>query len=592
MDPLFPPMPKDLSKVSDTEVNELLAEHTAASDLIVADDPEFLKDLPADEIIKQFETGVEQIKTLRAELAARETAAENYQSRKDELAAAARGETVNDEPSGEEPAETPQAEAETDETDETVEETVEEKELVLVASAEESEEPETPRMLRRPPAPAADRIVVNEPEQKTLSFVASGMLPSTPPGTRFDSLGEIVEAQTRLARSLGKPNKRVGGIEERYPVAQLDYRENFPEERTLHKTDWQANSEKIAAVGSPFIGGRKGREALVASGGLCAPLEPIYSMPQYAVTDRPVRDALPNFRAERGGVNVPVATTIGDITTAITVIEAADDALGGTFATKSCQTLDCPQYDETTVTVIAHCREFGNLNAMAWPEKIAHENELTMAAHARTAEEYLLDRIKSLSVNVTSGAETLGALIYLVDAIVKARFGIVSRLRMNPETVFTALLPAVLPDLLQLDTVQTQFGRYTSEEELVAYLRGLDINPVFYIDTPTTGEAQIASVDQAAGALDDLPDTIQWALFPAGAFLHIDMAELNLGIVRDSTLNSTNDFQVFGETFENVARIGPPQAAYWVTTDLCANGNFPPAGTTRTCDSGVQSPIT
>ena len=29
------------------------------------------------------------------------------------------------------------------------------------------------------------------------------------------------------------------------------------------------------------------------------------------------------------------------------------------------------------------------------------------------------------------------------------------------------------------------------------------------------------------------------------------------------TLNSTNDFQVFGERFRNVARIAPAQAAYW-----------------------------
>ena len=62
------------------------------------------------------------------------------------------------------------------------------------------------------------------------------------------------------------------------------------------------------------------------------------------------------------------------------------------------------------------------------------------------------------------------------------------------------------------------------------------------------------------------------------------MGVLELGIVRDSTLNSTNDFQVFGERFRNVARIAPAQAAYWVTTDLCASGQFPPAGTARTCD--------
>ena len=44
-------------------------------------------------------------------------------------------------------------------------------------------------------------------------------------------------------------------------------------------------------------------------------------------------------------------------------------------------------------------------------------------------------------------------------------------------------------------------------------------------------------------------------------------ARSSSGIVRDSTLNSTNDFQMFGETFGNVARLAPAQAAYWVTSD-------------------------
>jgi hypothetical protein len=313
-------------------------------------------------------------------------------------------------------------------------------------------------------------------------------------------------------------------------------------------------------------------------------------MTNLASQARPVRDALPSFRAERGGINVPTPTTIGDITTAITVIEEADDALGGTFATKGCQTMECPDYTETAVTIISHCREFGNLNAMAWPEKIQHENDLTMAAHARTAEQYLLDRIKAQSVNVTNGAETLSALAYLVDGIVKAKFGIRGRLRLDRGVRFQALLPAVVEDLLELDTIQTRDGnRFKSIGELNGYLAGLGIDVSYYLDTPTTGVAQIATVDETAGALDDLPDFVQWAIYPQGTFLHLDMAELNLGIVRDSTLNSTNDFQNFGESFENVARIGPAQAALWVTTDLCANGMLAPAGTARTCDAGVAT---
>jgi hypothetical protein len=98
------------------------------------------------------------------------------------------------------------------------------------------------------------------------------------------------------------------------------------------------------------------------------------------------------------------------------------------------------------------------------------------------------------------------------------------------------------------------------------------------------GISQIADAAQTAAAVDGFPSSLEVGFFPAGTFLHLDMAELNLGIVRDSTLNSTNDFQIFGESFENVARIGPDQAAYWMTLDICPTGQFPPLGTARTCE--------
>jgi hypothetical protein len=330
--------------------------------------------------------------------------------------------------------------------------------------------------------------------------------------------------------------------------------------------------------------GTMSQEALTASGGICAPSTPFYSLVNFGSEATPVWDALPVFRAARGGVNIPDSSYIADITTAISSISEENDAAGGTFATKSCQDLTCPSYTETFVNIFAHCREYGNLNARTWPEKIAHENALTMQALARTSETFMLDRIKALSVNVTNGAETLGALIYLVDAIVKARFGIIGRFRMPRNARFRAYIPYWVPPMLVLDNVQTQFDRFRSEDSLVAYLREQYIDPVFYLDSPSTGTTQLPDSAQTAAAIDALPDNVQWAIHPDGAFLGIDSGSLELGIVRDSTLNSTNDFQVFGEYFRNVVRLAPAQAAWWVTSDLCASGQFPPAGTARTCD--------
>lgn len=576
-DPLFPELPEDLSALSDEDLATLKREHEIAAELIDADDEDFIKGMEADEVLAAYEAGVAQIEAIVAEQKARVEAEQTYLSRKDELAARRKALAAEKDEAVEAEAETlaaaDESENEVEETDE--EPAAEEAPEVVVASAEPTPAPAV--KLRRPPAPAADRLPTGE---RQAVLVAAAGVEGVRPGQAVDRI-DLAKAYKKTADRWGRVAKHDAGIEQRILVASASF--DFPESRKLHSSDWEINAKKIAEVVPLGVPGVLGNAELTASGGLCAPLTPFYSMPNFAVQSRPVRDALPSFMAERGGVNVPTATTIGDITSAITVIEEADDALGGTYATKSCQDMECPSYTEVPVTVISHCREYGNLNSMAWPEKIAHENDLTMAAHARAAEGYLLDRIKALSINVTNGAETLGALVYLVDGIVKAAAGMRYRLRMNPDARFRALLPSFLPDLLVLDTVQTQFDRFQSKDQLVAYLRGVGIEPTFYLDTPSTGTSQGFSAETAS-ALDGFPDNVQWAIYPEGTFIHVDSGSLELGIVRDSTLNSTNDYQFFGETFENVARLGPEQAALWVTSDLCANGQFPPAGTARTCD--------
>ena len=588
MDPLFPELPEDLASLGDKELEDLLQEHIHAAQLIDDEDEEFIDGLEAEDVLAQYEAGVENIEKIVAEQKARVEAHQTYAENKAALAerrAAVLASSEAEEDDGgegdgdeteesEEDAELAVAEveeAEEEEAEESAEEEAEEAAVVVAAAA-----PKRVPMRRQPPPSPAKNRELAEPTSTVL--VAAGGLEDVRAGKVFDRMS-LAQAMKITGIRKGPPTKSKSGVEEKFRIASAHY--SYPEDRILDPSDWSVNREKIANVVPDGVPGVFG---LVASGGLCAPLTPFYDMPNFASQARPVRDALPSFQADRGGVNVPTATVIGDITSAITVIEEEEDALGGTFATKSCQDLTCPAYTETAVTIISHCREYGNLNARAWPEKIAHENDLTMAAHARTAEGYLLDRIKTLSVNVTNGAETLGALIYLVDGIVKAGFGIRSRLRMRADAQLRVLLPDILPYLLQLDTVQTQFDRFQSRDQLTSYLRSFNITPSYYMDTPSTGTSQIADASQTAAAIDPLPDTIQWAIFPEGAFIHLDGGSLELGLVRDSTLNSTNDFQIFGETFENVARIAPAQAAYWVTSDLCASGQFPPAGTVRTCD--------
>ena len=606
MDPkkLFPDTPDDLTALDDDAVKALLEESEKAVELIVADDAEFLKGLSGDEVNAQFEAAIEPIKAIRSEIAARATAYENYKAKMAELANALAAEDEPEDGDGDE-AVTEEIEvvAEAD-VEETVEETVEERELITASVT-------APRYSRTPPAPAADRISVSTVEAQGSALVASGGYKANfPAALDSDTLARLAKEVTSDLGPLAHneaPGKYVtdvapyqistwadGRREEigggqivwdgpRTKMARAEF--NFPEERILNGSD---DFEKILAVlpeTTTFMGrqGQHGGQALVASGGICAPSTPFYSMQNYGTEAEPVWDSLPVFQAARGGVNVPESTYIADITTAISSISEENDALGGTFATKSCQDLTCPSYTETFVNIFAHCREYGNLNARTWPEKIAHENALTMQALARVSEGFMLDRLKALSINVTNGGTGQGSLIYTVEAIVRASFGIRGRLRMPRNARFRWVLPYWVPDILVLDNISTQFDRFRDQESLVGYLRSVGIDPVFYLDTPSSGTTQLPDSAQTAAAIDATPANFQSAFYPEGAFLGIDSGSLELGIVRDSVLNSTNDFQVFGERFRNLVRLAPAQAAYWITTTYCSAGIFPALGTARTC---------
>jgi hypothetical protein len=75
---------------------------------------------------------------------------------------------------------------------------------------------------------------------------------------------------------------------------------------------------------------------------------------------------------------------------------------------------------------------------------------------------------------------------------------------------------------------------------------------------------------QGAGALNPWPDTVQWGLYDEGHHLFLDGGTLDLGIVRDSTLNRTNDFETFVETFEGLAPRGVE--SIWITSTVCPDG--------------------
>ena len=67
-----------------------------------------------------------------------------------------------------------------------------------------------------------------------------------------------------------------------------------------------------------------------------------------------------------------------------------------------------------------------------------------------------------------------------------------------------------------------------------------------------------AALFEKAMPIEEIPAATTWVLYPESSHLFIDGGTLELGIIRDSVLNQTNNYQVFRETYEQVVLIENP----------------------------------
>ena len=423
-------------------------------------------------------------------------------------------------------------------------------------------------------APARSRRSAPQETATLVPLTASAGAVDVRMGSEFPDMLSVARSMIERHRQNGK-NVPEGAMEN-VGIARASWSHLYPADRNIVGLNEEEQQALIAAVvderqiRANFEKRRKDDPgSLTASGGLCAPVTPYYNLQMISVADRPVRSALPAFNADRGGIRAARPASLAAITTGVGAMTAAQDAAGGTTGTKTCQTVDCPAFTETDVEILYHCLRFGNLGARTFPERVAQWNNLVLAAHARLGDRTLLTGIDTNSTAVTAASLGLGASADLLSEVLVAAAGMRSRHRIDPEAVLRLLMPRWVIDLVVSDVYRSQFGRWDmTPEKFVALLRQGNVEPSFYIDS-ASGKNQEFGV-QNAGALLPFPSTVTWYLYPEGSFLYLDGGILELGIVRDSVLNSTNDFEIFGESFENVAFIGVESLA--VTSTTCDSG--------------------
>jgi hypothetical protein len=443
------------------------------------------------------------------------------------------------------------AEAETEKT-EIAQEVEQEEQAPVTASAEEGFQ-----------APA-DRQPVIEVNYAPTAITAGADIPGYTAGSTIKDMYEVASAMEKRIHSLRRVN---GGDGEQHIVASIVT--SFPEERTL-ATDAESNMLKIGAVSGPG--------ALVASGGHAAPFEVKYDI--YGIgstTVRPVRDSLPRFQADRGGVRfvTPPSFAAGTYADAVGVWTAANDsAQTPNPATKTSYTVTAAAENTVATDAVTLQLQFGNLMTRAYPELIARHNELALVQHAREAEQYLLGKIDSASTQVnahvatTEAASLVGFARDFLVQIRKAAVAYRSRHRIDPNTQLQAIVPMWIYDAMAADLTLNMPGDgnlSVSRSEIDGYLALSNVTLVASPDLTVFG-----SQSGSAAKLLEFPDQFEWYLFAEGSFLFLDGGTLDLGIIRDSTLVGTNDYKMFVETFEGIAFVGIESLA--ITTSISING--------------------
>ena len=396
----------------------------------------------------------------------------------------------------------------------------------------------------------ADRRPVAQASVAPVAITAGADIPGYTAGSPMNDMHDVASAFEKRIHALRRVN---GGDGEQHIVASIATQ--YPEERILTQ-DAESNWAKVQAVTGP--------EALVASGGHSAPFEVKYDIFGLGTTARPLRDALPKFQADRGGIRFVTPPVLSSYANAVGIWTAANDS-AETPSPSSKLSLTVSAASENTVATDAVTLQlqFGNLMTRAYPELIARHNELGLIQHAREAEGQILTRLTALSTAVTSTSLIGVARDFLVQ-LGRAASNYRGRHRLEADAPLRVIAPYWIKDAMVADLAIAAPGDNTlnAAAEIDGYIASRNINITYHIDDFTDA--------QGASAMNEFADTFVWYMFAEGTFLFLDGGTLDLGVIRDSTLVGTNDYKMFVETFEGVAKVGVESLK--VTSTISVNG--------------------
>jgi hypothetical protein len=441
--------------------------------------------------------------------------------------------------------------AEEEEVEETVVESTEEIEVPVVETPEVEEIPEVEEVEEE------EKVLVAAPSIGALAKRAPkhpvpvpAIVASAGPGLEgktFADSGEMVKAVMKYWKSFGSSVPR---HEERYVAASFDtldqYKFQVTGEVDHDSTVIDAMLKEIRADAQT----NPETYALVASGGFCAPAQPVYDF--FSISEEAGMIQLPTVGAPRGRLTYPVSTSYATIRAnggwEDAVAQQHSNADDEGSATKASFAVACVSNTTCTIDAYPVILQFGNFQQRFYPEHVADALVESMRFNAHFVNATLIAAMVAASTAELGGDPGGGGLVNVSHLVGFAAAKYRDNFRMSPTATLTLVAPAWVLDALAADLIArgSTVSFENAKGRVASVLAGFGVNVQWVQDYQSIGDNDDAG----------WPDAADFLLYAPGTFIRLDEGKLDLGIVRDSTLNSTNDFQIFTETFEAVCEIG------------------------------------
>jgi hypothetical protein len=573
-------VPEDLSTLDDDALSALIDQFAAAGAALYAPDEGIIPDAAGMETMRQLAEGAE---TLRAEQAARVTAAAERATEAAALAAQIAPVVDETETEGEDGAEGEEAPAEGE--DATEDETAVEGEEAPAEGEEGAEALAASGRRRgmninlgavrsRQSAPRPRQAASAAPTMR--DFVT--MAPNAPlhGGAPADfsmmaqSLSRQLSSFPEQQFSQAARNNR--HLRQQFGLATI--RKPFDDRLVIGEKASDAEAESIlafAADESRLPGG-----SLVASGGWCAPSETLYDLFEIESTDGTY--SLPEVNAARGSIRWTAGPTFASIFGEVGFsYTAAQDEAGdygvdgngvgdGSAGSKPCYHLECPDFDEESLSFDGLCITAGLLERRSYPELLARVLRGSQVAHDHKMSAHKLTAVANGSTHVSLPSDQVGATAPILTAIELQVEHIRSLHRTRMGLTMEAVFPSWVRGAIRSDLSRRQGVDLIDvpDSRIGAWFTQRGINPQFVY-----GLSDISTT--AASGFNAWPTTLDFLLYPAGTWVVGGSDIITLDTVYDSQLLGTNDFTaLFSEEGWMVLKRGHDSRR--VTVPLCADG--------------------